>query len=146
MQFIDKVTIKLKAGNGGNGLTSFRREKYNPLGGPDGGDGGRGGSIVFKADSNKSTLLDLKYSKMIRAEDGANGGGNNRYGLSRDDITILVPVGTIIKDLGSGSVLADLNKSSVKAERAAKAIVTMLPQETLLQNILSLVKQAKKKQ
>ena len=110
MQFIDKVTIKLKAGNGGNGLTSFRREKYNPLGGPDGGDGGRGGSIVFKADSNKSTLLDLKYSKMIRAEDGANGGGNNRYGLSRDDVTILVPVGTIIKDLGSGSVLAVLKR------------------------------------
>ena len=114
MQFIDKVTIKLKAGNGGNGLTSFRREKYNPLGGPDGGDGGRGGSIVFKADSNKSTLLDLKYSKMIRAEDGANGGGNNRYGLSRDDVTILVPVGTIIKDLGSGSVLADLNENGME--------------------------------
>lgn len=114
MQFIDKVTIKLKAGNGGNGLTSFRREKYNPLGGPDGGDGGRGGSIVFKADPNKSTLLDLKYSKMIRAEDGANGGGNNRYGLSRDDVTILVPVGTIIKDLGSGSVLADLNENGME--------------------------------
>ena len=114
MQFIDKVTIKLKAGNGGNGLTSFRREKYNPLGGPDGGDGGRGGSIVFKADSNKSTLLDLKYSKMIRAEDGANGGGNNRYGLSRDDVTILVPVGTIIKDLVSGSVLADLNENGME--------------------------------
>ena len=113
MQFIDKVTLKLKAGNGGNGLTSFKREKYNPLGGPDGGDGGKGDSIVFKADGNKSTLLDLKFSKMIRAEDGASGSGNNRYGLSRDDVTVLVPIGTIIKDLQTGQVIADLNENGM---------------------------------
>ena len=73
MQFIDKVTIKLKAGNGGDGIVAFKHEKYNPLGGPSGGDGGKGGSIIFKADSNKSTLLDLKYNKMIKAENGDNG-------------------------------------------------------------------------
>ena len=70
MQFIDKVKLKLKAGNGGNGIVAFKREKYNPLGGPSGGDGGNGGSIIFKVDTNKSTLLDLRFSKMIRAQDG----------------------------------------------------------------------------
>ena len=72
MQFIDKVKIKLKAGNGGNGIVAFKHEKYNPLGGPSGGDGGDGGSIIFKVDTNKSTLLDLRFSKMIKAEDGEN--------------------------------------------------------------------------
>ena len=83
MQFIDKVKLKLKAGNGGNGIVAFKREKYNPLGGPSGGDGGNGGSIIFKVDTNKSTLLDLRFSKMIRAQDGENGKGNNMYGASR---------------------------------------------------------------
>ena len=99
MQFIDKVKIRLKAGNGGDGIVAFKREKYNPLGGPSGGDGGKGGSIIFKADSNKSTLLDLKYSKLIKAENGDNGKTNNMYGESKEDVIIRVPVGTIIKDL-----------------------------------------------
>ena len=88
MQFIDKVKLKLKAGNGGNGIVAFKREKYNPLGGPSGGDGGNGGSIIFKVDTNKSTLLDLRFSKMIRAQDGENGKGNNMYGASRDDVIV----------------------------------------------------------
>lgn len=109
MQFIDKVNLKLKAGNGGNGIVAFKREKYNPLGGPSGGDGGNGGSIIFKVDTNKSTLLDLRFSKMIRAQDGENGKTNNMYGASRDDVIVKVPLGTIVKDLDSGEIVADLN-------------------------------------
>jgi len=109
MQFIDKVKLKLKAGNGGNGLVAFKREKYNPLGGPTGGDGGNGGSIIFKVDTNKSTLLDLRFSKMIRAQDGENGKTNNMFGASRDDVIIKVPLGTIVKDLDSDEIVADLN-------------------------------------
>ncbi|MBQ6492666.1 MAG: GTPase ObgE [Erysipelotrichaceae bacterium] len=109
MQFIDKVKLKLKAGNGGNGIVAFKREKYNPLGGPSGGDGGNGGSIIFKVDTNKSTLLDLRFSKSIRAEDGENGKGNNMFGASRDDVVIKVPLGTIVKDIDTGEIVADLN-------------------------------------
>ena len=109
MQFIDKVKLKLKACNGGNGIVAFKREKYNPLGGPSGGDGGNGGSIIFKVDTNKSTLLDLRFSKMIRANDGENGKGNNMYGASSDDIIIKVPLGTIVKDIDLDEVVADLN-------------------------------------
>ena len=114
MQFIDKVKIKLKAGNGGDGIVAFKREKYNPLGGPSGGDGGKGGSIIFKADSNKSTLLDLKYSKIIKAENGDNGKTNNMYGESKKDIIVKVPVGTIVKDLKDGHIIADLNENGVE--------------------------------
>ena len=78
--FIDRVKIKMKAGKGGNGLVAFRREKYVPLGGPSGGDGGRGGDIIFEVDSNKSTLLDLRYSKMIRSEDGGVGKTKKMHG------------------------------------------------------------------
>ena len=109
MQFIDKVQLKLKAGNGGNGIVAFKREKYNPLGGPSGGDGGNGGSIIFKVDTNKSTLLDLRFSKMIRAQDGENGKGNNMYGASSDDVIVKVPLGTIVKDIDLDEVIADLN-------------------------------------
>lgn len=109
MQFIDKVKLKLKAGNGGNGIVAFKREKYNPLGGPSGGDGGKGGSIIFKVDTNKSTLLDLRFSKMIKAEDGENGKGNNMYGASRDDVIVKVPLGTIVKDIDTDEIVADLN-------------------------------------
>ena len=109
MQFIDKVTLKLKAGNGGNGIVAFKHVKYNPLGGPSGGDGGNGGSIIFKVDNNKSTLLDLRFTKQIRAEDGNPGLGNNKYGASKDDVIIKVPLGTVIKDLDTDEIIADLN-------------------------------------
>ena len=115
MQFIDKVKLKLKAGNGGNGIVAFKREKYNPLGGPSGGDGGNGRSILFKVDTNKSTLLDLRYAKMIRAEDGENGKGNNMYGASRDDVTVKVPLGTIVRDLDTDEIVADLNTPDAEA-------------------------------
>ncbi len=110
MQFIDKTKLKLKAGNGGNGIVAFARDKYNPLGGPSGGDGGSGGSIIFKVDTNKTTLLDLRYTKMIRAKDGENGKTNNMYGESADDVIVKVPLGTIIKDNATGEVLCDLNE------------------------------------
>jgi len=110
MQFIDKVKIKLKAGNGGNGLAAFRHEKYNPYGGPMGGDGGDGSNIVFETDTNKNTLLDLRYSKMIKGENGEDGKTNNMYGQSREDIVVKVPVGSIVRDLSNGEVIADLNE------------------------------------
>jgi len=115
MQFIDKVKIKLKAGNGGDGIVAFKREKYMPLGGPSGGDGGDGGSIIFVADSNKSTLLDLRFTKVIRAKDGEKGKGNNMYGASEKDVTIKVPVGTIVKDLKDNSIIADLIENGQEA-------------------------------
>ena len=111
MQFIDKVTLKLKAGNGGNGIVAFKHEKYNPLGGPSGGDGGDGGSIIFIADSNKSTLLDLKYQKSIKAEDGANGKTNSMHGAAAGDVIVKVPMGTLIKDLKTNTIIADLSKN-----------------------------------
>ena len=107
--FTDLCRINVKGGDGGAGCMSFRREAFVPKGGPDGGDGGNGGSIIFKVDTNKSTLLDLRFSKMIRAQDGENGKGNNMYGASRDDVIVKVPLGTIVKDLDLDEVIADLN-------------------------------------
>ena len=115
MQFIDKVTLKLKAGNGGDGIVSFSRQKYNPLGGPSGGDGGNGGSIIFKVDTNKNTLLDLRYIKQIRAKDGENGKTNKMSGASSNDEIIYVPLGTIIKDISNDEIIADLTKSDAEA-------------------------------
>ena len=115
MQFIDKVKIKLKAGNGGNGIVAFRHEKYNPYGGPMGGDGGDGSSIIFEVDTNKNTLLDLRYSKMIKGENGEDGKTNNMYGESRKDIIVKVPLGSIVRDLSNGEVIADLNEIGASA-------------------------------
>ena len=114
MQFIDKVKIKLKAGNGGNGIVAFRHEKYNPYGGPMGGDGGDGSNIVFETDTNKNTLLDLRYSKMIKGENGADGKTNNMYGESKPDVIVKVPVGSIVRDLSNGEVIADLNEPGAR--------------------------------
>lgn len=106
--FIDRVKIKCKAGNGGNGIVSFRREKYVPLGGPNGGDGGKGGSIIFEADSNRSTLLDLRYAKLLKAENAEQGKNKKMHGADGDDIIVKVPLGTLIKDAKTGALLADL--------------------------------------
>lgn len=108
--FIDKVKIKLEAGDGGSGIVAFRREKYVPLGGPAGGDGGKGGSIIFETDSNKSTLLDLKYNRLIKAKPGGLGKVKKMHGADGDDVIVKVPVGTIIKDAKTGKIVADLNK------------------------------------
>lgn len=106
--FIDRVKIAVIAGNGGNGMVSFRREKYVPLGGPYGGDGGDGGNIVFEADPNKSTLLDLRFNKRIEAESGGNGNNKKFHGASGKDTIIKVPLGSIIKDIKNDVVIADL--------------------------------------
>lgn len=106
--FIDRVKIKVKAGKGGDGMASFRREKYIALGGPYGGDGGNGGSIIFVADSNKSTLLDLRFNRHITAEDGSNGLNKKKHGAAGDDFFVKVPIGTIIKDIKHDLILADL--------------------------------------
>lgn len=107
---IDYVRIKVKAGNGGNGANSFRREKYIAAGGPDGGDGGKGGNIYLKVDPNTSTLLDFKYRKEFRAEDGKNGDGARKTGKSGEDLYISVPIGTIVRDIDKGIVIADMSK------------------------------------
>lgn len=107
---IDYVRIKVKAGNGGNGANSFRREKYIAAGGPDGGDGGKGGNIYLKVDPNTSTLLDFKYKKDFRAEDGKNGDGARKTGKSGEDLYISVPIGTIVRDIDKGIVIADMSK------------------------------------
>lgn len=107
---IDYVKISVKAGDGGNGAMTFRREKYVANGGPDGGDGGRGGSVYFKVDNNTSTLLDFKYKKEFVAENGKNGEGSRCTGKSGKDLYIPVPKGTIIKDIEKDQIIADLSE------------------------------------
>jgi GTP-binding protein len=108
MQFIDQAEIQVQAGNGGDGLVAFRREKYVPAGGPSGGNGGRGGSVILKADSNLQTLLDFRYAHIFKAEDGDRGGPNNRTGASGEDRIIEVPCGTVIYDAVTDEILGDL--------------------------------------
>lgn len=108
--FLDTARIKIKGGKGGNGVVSFRREKYIPAGGPDGGDGGNGGDLLFVADSNLSTLADFRYQKRFSAGDGENGGGKKCSGKNGDDLIIKVPVGTLVKDAISGRILADISE------------------------------------
>ena len=107
--FIDKAKIFVRSGKGGNGSVSFRREKYVPLGGPDGGDGGKGGSIVFKVDTGITTLLDFKYRKKFIAEDGEAGSTSKCYGKNGEDLYITVPMGTIIREAETNKVIADLS-------------------------------------
>ena len=108
--FVDEVILKVKAGNGGDGCTAFRREKFIPDGGPYGGNGGRGASIIFKTDLGLKTLLDLRYQKLIKAPKGANGEGKNKNGRGAEDVIIKVPVGTTVKDMDTGLIIADLTK------------------------------------
>ena len=106
--FVDEVTIKLIAGKGGDGCTSFRREKYIPMGGPDGGNGGKGGDIIFEVDKGLKTLIDLRYKKIVKADKGVNGKGSTRNGANAEDIIIKVPEGTTVYNADNGLVLADL--------------------------------------
>lgn len=106
--FTDYVKIIVKSGDGGDGAISFRREKYVAAGGPDGGDGGKGGDVYFTVDPDANTLIDFRFKKKFKAESGKSGEGNHRYGKSGDDLYIKVPLGTVIKDAESGKVLADL--------------------------------------
>jgi GTP-binding protein len=106
--FIDRAKIHIKAGDGGNGMVSFRREKYVPAGGPDGGDGGKGGDIVFEVDGGLRTLIDFRYMRKYVARSGENGGTAKRTGKSGEDLVIKVPPGTVIKDTETGRILADM--------------------------------------
>ncbi len=107
--FVDIAKIKIKAGNGGNGAVSFRREKYVAAGGPDGGDGGRGGNIVFQVDDNLATLADFRYKRKYTAANGGNGASGNKNGKGAEDLIIKVPRGTIIREVESGAVMADMS-------------------------------------
>lgn len=107
--FIDTAKVFVKSGNGGNGAISFRREKYVPLGGPDGGDGGKGGSIIFQVETGITTLLDFKYKKKFIAESGENGGGSKCYGKDGESLYIKVPMGTIIREAETNKIIADLS-------------------------------------
>jgi len=109
MKFIDEAKIYVKAGDGGNGAATFRREKYIPMGGPNGGDGGRGGSIYVIADRNINTLVDYRYTRKFIGKRGENGGGADQYGAGGEDIVLRMPVGTVISDLNTGTILADLD-------------------------------------
>ena len=106
--FVDRVKIHIKAGNGGNGCVSFHRAKYLTNGGPDGGDGGKGGNVIFIADEGINTLMDFRYKKLFKAENGEDGGKRNCTGANGKDIVIKVPVGTIIKEAESGKIMADM--------------------------------------
>src|SRR6187455_227760 len=108
MKFVDEATIEVIAGNGGNGCMSFRREKFIPFGGPNGGDGGRGGSVWAVADRNLNTLIDFRYARRHEARNGESGRGSDQYGAAADDIVMRMPVGTIISDAESGEKIAEL--------------------------------------
>lgn len=112
--FTDYVKIIAKAGNGGDGAVSFRREKYVAAGGPDGGDGGKGGNVYMEVDPDRNTLIDFRYQKKFKAENGKNGEGAHKFGKSGDDLVIKVPLGTIVKDAETGKVLADLSEQGQK--------------------------------
>ena len=113
--FIDEVYIDVIAGNGGNGCMAFRREKYIEMGGPYGGNGGKGADIIFKADEGLNTLIDLKYKKLIKGDRGENGLGKGQMGKSADDTIIRVPVGTIVTDTATNEVIADLTENNEEA-------------------------------
>jgi GTPase len=108
MKFVDETTIDVIAGNGGNGCMSFRREKFIPFGGPNGGDGGRGGSVYAVADENINTLVDFRYARRHEAPKGENGRGTDQFGAAGDDIVLRMPVGTLIKDDETGDLLAEM--------------------------------------
>jgi GTP-binding protein len=115
MKFIDEAKIEVHAGNGGDGSASFRREKYVPRGGPDGGDGGRGGSVWARADRNVNTLVDYRFARLHRAASGARGAGGDCNGRSGEDVVLRMPVGTIIRDEESGDLIADLAADGERA-------------------------------
>ena len=119
MKFVDEATIEVIAGKGGNGAASFRREKFIPKGGPDGGDGGRGGSIHAVADRNINTLVDFRYARLHRAKNGENGRGSDQYGAAAPDIVLRVPVGTTVLDADTGEQLFDLDRHGEQVTLAA---------------------------
>ncbi len=108
MKFVDEATIRVQAGNGGHGCLSFRREKYVERGGPDGGDGGHGGSVYLVADSSLNTLADFRVARKFRAETGQGGAGRNKTGKSGNDLDVMIPCGTVVQDVDTGELICDL--------------------------------------
>jgi len=119
MKFVDEAMIEVHSGKGGDGVASFRREKFVPRGGPDGGDGGRGGGIYAVADRNVNTLIDYRYARIHRAKDGEYGRGSDQYGKSAVDVVLRVPVGTVVSELESREQIADLSRDGERALLAA---------------------------
>lgn len=115
MEFVDKVKLYVKAGDGGDGAVAFLREKFRPKGGPAGGDGGKGGDVIFVATKNKHTLYDLKFKKHLKAENGKPGGGKKKHGRKGKDLIVEVPVGTVVKDAQTGKIIADLTEDGQRA-------------------------------
>jgi len=114
MKFIDEATVNIYAGDGGNGIASFRREKYEPMGGPNGGDGGNGGSIYFESDENINTLIDFRFVKNYRAKRGENGRSSECYGAKGEDLILKVPLGTVISERQTGKIIADFKAHEKK--------------------------------
>ncbi len=114
MKFVDQAKIRVISGKGGNGCVSFRREPYVPKGGPDGGDGGKGGDVVIEADESLNTLLDCRYQQLYRAKKGTHGSGNNRHGRNGPDLIIRVPVGTQVLEEETGALMADLDQAGAR--------------------------------
>ena len=125
MQFVDQVDIIVKAGEGGNGIVAYRHEKLQPKGGPSGGNGGKGGSVIVRADAKLNTLVDLRYKKHYKAERGGNGGGNERHGKNGEDLILRAPVGTLVCDLNSGTCLADLTRDGQEYVAAKGGVISM---------------------
>lgn len=113
--FIDRARIFVQSGKGGDGMSSFRHEKFVPKGGPNGGDGGQGGSVVLVADRNVNTLVDFRFRRLFKAKPGGKGEGSNKYGRNAEDLVITVPLGTIVKDEETGQVMADLSRDGQRA-------------------------------
>ncbi len=113
--FVDKVKVYVKGGDGGNGMVAFRREKYVPKGGPAGGDGGRGGDVVFIVDEGLRTLMDFRYQKHFKAKRGENGRSKSQHGANAEDLVVKVPPGTVVRDADTGELIADLTESGQKA-------------------------------
>lgn len=144
--FIDIAKIRVKAGKGGDGAVAFRREKYEPSGGPYGGDGGNGGSIILQVDNSIRTLMDFKYKRNYKAEDGENGKTKKQYGKKGSHLVLKVPLGTLVKDGDSEKVIADLKKrvKPLSLRRVEKGEKEMLNLQLLLDRPLDLLKQVKK--
>ena len=114
MKFVDEARVKVQAGNGGRGCVSFRREKFVPFGGPDGGDGGHGGSVTFRAREGINTLVDFRVERTFRAQNGESGGGRDMTGRGGEDSLVMVPVGTIVRDADTGEVLGDMAQAGME--------------------------------
>ncbi len=118
MKFVDEASIRVQAGNGGHGALSFRREKYVERGGPDGGDGGHGGSVYLVADNSLNTLADFRVARRFKAEGGTGGSGRNKTGRSGDDLEVLIPVGTVVNDVDTGEIICDLTEAGQRQKVA----------------------------